>query len=127
LKPRLLETLVFPIGLTLSPCWSPLSFPLILSSIVSSVSASSATIRSLLFNKFTFTSKQASKILPEKQKNVETLSESFTSRGKGTPSISGDRKRTKPKRQKHLNTKMWSKPETANMAKSTTTETDWTA
>jgi hypothetical protein len=34
------------------------------------------------FNKFTFTSKQASKILPEKQKNVETLSESFTSRGK---------------------------------------------
>ena len=40
------------------------------------------------------------------------MSESFTSRGKGTPSISGDRKRTKPKRQNQLNTKMWPKPET---------------
>jgi hypothetical protein len=30
------------------------------------------------------------------------LSESFTSRGKGTPSISDDRKRTKPNRQKPI-------------------------
>jgi hypothetical protein len=56
------------------------------------------------------------------KKNVETLSESFTSRGKGTPSISGDRKRTKPKRQKkHLNTKMWPKPETILRAQKTET------
>ena len=40
------------------------------------------------------------------------MRESFTSRGNGTPSISGDRKRTKPKRQNQLNTKMWPKPET---------------
>jgi hypothetical protein len=56
-------------------------------------------------------SKQASKILPEKQKNVETLSESFTSRGKARLQyrVTASAQNLKDKNQ--LNTKMWPKPE----------------
>jgi hypothetical protein len=60
-----------------------------------------------------------------RKKNVETLSESFTSRGKGTPSISGDRKRTKPKRQKPIEYK--DVAQARDYPKSTKTETNRTA
>jgi hypothetical protein len=62
------------------------------------------------------------------KKNVEKLSESCTSRGKGTPSISDDRKRTKPKRQKPIEFKDVAQArDYANVTKRTKTETNWTA
>jgi hypothetical protein len=61
-------------------------------------------VRYNTFNTFSFVSIKLISQANKRQKSfrkqiVEKLSESFTSRGEGTPSISDDRKRTKPKRQ----------------------------